>query len=88
MYNALCIFLSTGSHDNDPTAIIATIVTCTMLSFIIIAIIGLVLAIVYQKRKRKQTERESMEHIYMNSKQPIKSASQTEETCKEICSTI
>ena len=38
MYNALCILLlnhSTGVHDDDPAAMIATIVTCTMFSFVI-----------------------------------------------------
>ena len=73
-------------HDDDPTAMIATIVTCTMLSFIIIAILGLAIAIIYRKRKRKQAEQESVEHIYdipMNVKQPTTSATQTEETWKE-----
>ena len=57
-----------------------------MLSFIIIAILGIVIAIIYRKRKCKQAEQASVEHIYdmpMNVKLPTKSASQTEETWKE-----
>jgi hypothetical protein len=75
-----------GKHDDNFAAIIATIVTCTMLSFIIIAILGLAIAIMYQKRKRKQAEQASVEHIYdipMNVKQPTKSTAETEETWKE-----
>ena len=89
MYNVLCtllFILSTGVHDKDPTAMIATLITCTMLSFIIIAILGLAIAIMYRKRKRKQAEQASVEHIYdipMDIKHPTKSAAETEETWKE-----
>ena len=57
-----------------------------MLSFIIIAIVGLAIAIVYRKRRRTQTEQECVEHIYdmpIEVKQPAKSATQTEETQKK-----
>ena len=54
-----------------------------MLFFIIIALVGLAIAIVYRKRRRRQTEQECVEHIYDMPIEPTKSATQTEETRKK-----
>ena len=53
-----------------------------MLSLTIIAIVGLAIAIVYRKRRHRQTEQECVE-LYDMPIEPTKSASQIEETCKK-----